>query len=238
MDIHSSRIKNEKSRKGLTLVEILVVVVIIGILATMLLSVIANQKKLAKQRLKHIQNRDAIMATAKEVIWNYTDPSNPGEGRRMSKVYFDPDIKDRDLHYLWELIDPFYHHRDRMVALRHLDFARSDFNDQFMTNIIGLKMGRPYRLEGLKLLCLDYTKVTDSGLKFLHKHNPQLQPKAGALAPAWAWDYPMTNLVAVSVIGCPGVTKSGVADLKQNLKNLIVITDWDMNPKGSEDLEW
>lgn len=231
-------IHTKKGDRGLSLIEILVVITILGILASMLLSVIANQKKLAKQRLKYIQNRDAIMAEAKEVIWNYADPSNPGEGRRLSKVYFDPSIQDRDLHYLWELIDPFFHHRDRMVALRLLDFAHSDFNDQFMTNIIGVQKSRPYRLEGLKLLCLDYTKVTDDGLKFLYKHDTKLQPKTGAIAPAWAWDYPMTNLVAVSVRGCPGVTRSGVADLKQNLPNLIVIADWDLNPKGSEDLEW
>ena len=221
------------SNRGLTLTELLLVVAIIGILSSLLLSVIVNQKRLTKHRLKYIQNRDALMAEASEVRWDYHEATNPSQDRRISEIYFDPSIQPRDLHFMWEIIEPDFHLRDRMMALRVLDFCDSEFQDHWMTNMIGVYRGFPYRLEGLRSLAFDYTPISDKGIAFLYKYDPSIQQNKHQQV-EWQLmkNYPMTNLVQISLLGCRNITRKGVGQLKKAIPGIVVITDWDPHPPG------
>jgi len=224
--------RKKTSIRGLTLTELLVVITIIGILALLLLSVITGQKKIAKAKTKYIANRDALMTEATHMQWDYYDVSNPSQGRRISEIYFDESVRDQDLHYMWELVEPNFHLRDRIVSIKLLDLQKTGFEDHWMTNMIGVWRGQPYRLEGLKFLSLDYTQVSDKGISFLYKYDPVLQHNTLPLQPHLMKYYAMTNLQQISLLRCPNITKKGVADLKKGLPGIVVITDWDPNPKG------
>ena len=224
---------NKKSSiSGLTLVELLVVVTIIGILASILLPVITGQKKVARAKLKYTANRDALMTESSKMVWDYYEASNPSQGRRISEIYFDPSVQTKDLHYMWELIEPQFHLRHRMVSIKLLNFESSDFQDHWMTNMIGVWRGLPYRLEGLQILTLDYTAVTDKGIKHLYSYDPALQGSTLPVQQHLMQDYAMTNLLQISLLKCPNITRKGVADLKKGLPGVVVISNWDPNPQG------
>ena len=214
--------------RGATLIEIMVAVAVLGILAAMLLTVIGKQSGQAKDRTDYVAYRDALMAIAKECKWNYHEQTDPNMDRRIKELIFAPDVRDEHLHYLWAMLQRQFHYRFKTTSLSKLSFNQCEFSDSWMTNIIGVdRVGFPYRTEGLRILELDYTPVTDRGLAFLYKHEKAMQPTAGKIQAGLAGQYAMTNLGKISVYGCPNVTQAGIAELKRNIPGIVVISRWE-----------
>ena len=113
-----------------------------------------------------------------------------------------------------------------------MSFNDTYFADRWMTNLIGIdRTGYPYRTEGLEILLLENTPISDVGLRMLYQHVPQMQPKAPRIQAELASFYAMTNLLEINVYGCKGVTKKGIADLKKAFPHIRVISTFDPNPK-------
>jgi type II secretory pathway pseudopilin PulG len=214
-----------------TMIELMVVVTIIIMIAAMLLGSLGSQSSRAEDRMNYLQWRDALVAIAKNFKWDYHKPSDPNAGRKLAELEFDESVRKKDLYYLWELIQPHFPERTKMIQLDSMYFNDSYFGDQWMTNLIGIdKTGYPYRTEGLEKLHLENTPLTDTGLKHLYQHVSYLQPKAPQIQAGMGIDYPMTNLLEINVFGCKGVTKQGIADLKKAFPHIKVISNWNANP--------
>ena len=172
----------------------------------------------------------ALVAIAKWHRWNYVN-GDPRAPRQIEELEFDGSaVKDDDLHYLWENIQPHFPHRDKMSELILLNFNDTEFTDRWMTNLIGIdKTGYPYRTEGLKTLLLENTQISDVGLKMLYVHVPKLQPQAPKIQQEENSSYAMTNLLELSVYGCEDVTKKGISELQKALPNLKIISTFNPN---------
>ena len=213
------------------MIELMVTVAVAIILAGVLMVAIGKQSGRANERVIYLQNRDALMASAYDTQWNYQEPGEANEGRLLTELHFDGSIQDDELHYLWELIQPHFKYRDKLRMLYTLDFNDSEFEDNWMTNLIGLDhTGYPYRTEALENLSLENTRISDRGLAFLYQHEPAMQPQAGAIQQELKQFYPMSTLKTVSVYGCVNVTKRGITKLQNAFPNLIIISTW--NPQG------
>ena len=171
--------RSNRDAAAYTMVEIMVVITIILMIAGLLLGSLGGQSKKAKDRMNYLQWRDDIVSAAQWHKWNYLKPIDPQAGRQIAELEFDASIRDKDLHNLWELIQPHFIMNWKMNDLDLLNFNDSYFADNWMTNIIGIdRTGYPYRLEGLQRLHLENTKVSDNALKVLYQPMPYLQPKA------------------------------------------------------------
>ncbi|MDP7012077.1 MAG: type II secretion system protein [Verrucomicrobiota bacterium] len=213
-----------------TMIEIMVVVTIVIMIASVLLGSLGSQSSRAKDRVNYLQWRDDVVSAAQFHKWNYLKPSDPNAGRQIAELEFDASIRDKDLHNLWELIQPHFVFNYRMNDLDFLNFNDSYFADHWMTNIIGVdQTGYPYRLQGLQRLHLENTKVSDNALKVLYQPMPYLQPKSPPIQAEYASLYPMTNLLEINVYGCKKVTKQGIADLKKAFPHIKVISNFDQN---------
>ena len=49
--------------------------------------------------------------------WNYLNPIDPNAGRLISELEFDGSLREHDLFYLWEIIQPHFQHRKKMNEL-------------------------------------------------------------------------------------------------------------------------
>ena len=227
--------ENERTSRDLaaySMIELLMVITIIIMVAAMMLGSLGSQSSKAEDRMNYLQWRDAIVAVAKFHKWDYNKPSDPQAGREIAELEFDGSVRKKDLHSLWELIQPHFLLRYRMNNLDTMYFRDSYFRDQWMTNLIGIdRTGYPYRTEGLQRLFLENTKITDTGLKHLYEHVSYLQPKAPKIQSEYASSYAMTNLLEINVYDCKGVTKKGIADLKKAFPHIKVISTFDPNPK-------
>ena len=226
--------ENERSSRdtaAYSMIELLVVVTIIIMVAAMMLGSLGGQTSKAEDRMNYLQWRDEIVAVAKFHKWDYHKVSDPQAGREIAELEFDGSVRKKDLHYLWELIQPHFLLRYRMNNLDTMIFNDSYFRDQWLTNFIGIdRTGYPYRTEGLQRLHLENTSITDTGLKHLYEHVSYLQPKAPKIQAEYAGFYAMTNLLEINVYGCKGVTKKGIADLKKAFPHIKVISTFDPNP--------
>ena len=179
----------------------------------------------------YIQNRDALVAMANHHEWNYVNPSDPSAGRRIKGLEFDGSIREHDLFYLWEIIQPHFPFREKMFEMNSMVFNDTTFADRWMTNLIGIdRTGYPYRTEGLKVLLLENSEISDIGLRMLYEHVHQMQPKAPKIQSEMVSNYAMTNLMEISVFGCKNVTRKGIADLKKAIPHIKVISTFDPNP--------
>ena len=220
--------RSNRDAAAYTMVEIMVVITIILMIAAMLLGSLSGQSGRAKDRVDYLQWRDAIVAESKWHKWNYLKPSDPQAGRQIAELEFDASIRDKDLHNLWELIQPHFLMNWKMNDLDLLNFNDSYFADNWMTNIIGIdRTGYPYRLQGLQRLWLENTYVSDNALKVLYQPMPYLQPKAPPIQAEMNSSYAMTNLLEINVFGCKKVTKQGIADFKKALPHVKVISTFD-----------
>ena len=173
----------------------------------------------------YLQNRDALVAMANDHEWNYVNPFDPSAGRRIKGLTFDGSLRENDLSYLWEIIQPHFPFRYKMFEMTSMSFNDTYFADRWMTNLIGVdRTGYPYRTEGLKTLLLENTQISDIGLRMLYQHVPALQPDSPKIQQEEASSYAMTNLIEISVYGCIKVTRRGIADLNKALPNLKVIS--------------
>ena len=223
-----------RAERAATMIEIMTAVAICGILAAMIYPVISSQPGKAKDRTDYLQWRDDLAAAAKHTTWNYNKQTDPQLGRRIQKLEFDPSVRLQDLHYMWRMIQPHFTARFNMIDLEEMNFNDSAFRNQWFTNIIGVdQKGYPYRLEGLEVLELENTFITDAGLRFLYQHDKRIQPSADRIQTELAKSYPLSNLKKINLYGCKSVTKKGVADLKKAFPGIIVITTWDPTPPGS-----
>ncbi len=226
--------ENERSScdtAAYSMIELLVVVTIIIMVAAMMLGSLGGQTSKAEDRMNYLQWRDEIVAVAKFHKWDYHKVSDPQAGREIAELEFDGSVRKKDLHCLWELIQPHFLLRYRMNNLDTMYFNDSYFRDQWLTNFIGIdRTGYPYRTEGLQRLHLENTPITDTGLKHLYEHVSYLQPKAPKIQAEYAAFYAMTNLLEINVYGCKGVTKKGIADLKKAFPHIKVISTFDPNP--------
>jgi len=214
-----------------TMVEILVVMAIILAMAAMLLGSIGRQGSSAEKKVIYLQNRDALVTISNFHEWNYANPIDPNSGRLISELDFDGSVREHDLFYLWEIIQPHFPHREKMDELISLSFNDTEFADRWMTNLIGIDItGYPYRTEGLRTLSLENTQISDVGLRMLYQHVPALQPHAPRIQQEEASSYAMTNLTEISVYGCIKVTRRGIADLTKALPNLKIISTFNPNP--------
>lgn len=221
------------SQRAVTMIELMVTVTVAAIIASFLLVTLGKQSGTANDKVTYLQNRDALMAEAQDVIWNYQNPGEPNEGRLLTELHFDGSVQSVDLFYLWEIIQPHFQHRDKLRMLAVMNFNSSEFEDFWMTNLIGIdRTGYPYRTDGLEILELEYTKISDTGLKILYQHNRQMQPTSGQLQQGMGPYYPMASLKRINLYGCPNVTHQGIADLKKAIPGLIVISNWDPTPNG------
>ena len=213
-----------------TMIEILVVMAIILGLAAMLLGSIGRQGSSAEKKVVYLQNRDALVAIANFHEWNYINPIDPNAGRLIRELEFDGSVREHDLFYLWEIIQPHFPHREKMDELSLLSFNDTEFADRWMTNLIGIDItGYPYRTEGLQILLLENTQISDVGLRMLYQHVPALQPDSPKIQQEEASSYAMTNLTEISVYGCIKVTRRGIADLNKALPNLKIISTFNPN---------
>ncbi len=213
------------------MIEILVVIAVIVLLGTILLGAIGRQGSIAEKKVIYLQNRDALVAMANHHEWNYVDPIDPNAGRMIRELWFDGSLQEQDLFYLWEIIQPHFPGREKMIELKTMSFNDSDFADRWMTNFIGIdRTGYPYRTEGLEILLLENTQISDVGLRMLYQHVQQMQPKAPKIQAESASSYAMTNLLKISVFGCKNVTRKGIADLKKAIPRIKVISTFDPNP--------
>ena len=223
--------RSRRSAGAITLIEMMVVIAVAAILASILLAALGKQSGRANDRVIYLQDRDALMTAANETKWNYKNPGEANEGRLITELHFDGDLGDDDLHYLWELIQPHFKYRDKLRKLYTLDFNDSEFEDNWMTNLIGIsRIGYPYRTEGLENLYFENSQISDRGLAFLYQHEPALQPRAGVIQAELKQFYPMSTLKTVNVYGCVNVTKRGITKLQNAFPNLIIISTW--NPQG------
>jgi type II secretory pathway pseudopilin PulG len=214
-----------------TMVEILVVMTIVISMAAMLLGAIAAKGSSAEKKVIYLQNRDALVAIANFHEWNYINPIDPNAGRLIRELEFDGSVREHDLFYLWEIIQPHFPHREKMDELSLLSFNDTEFADRWMTNLIGIDItGYPYRTEGLQILLLENTQISDVGLQMLYQHVPALQPDSPKIQQEEASSYAMTNLTEISVYGCIKVTRRGIADLNKALPNLKIISTFNSNP--------
>ena len=214
-----------------TMVEILVVIAVIVLLGTILLGSIGRQGGIAEKKVIYLQNRDALVTMANDHEWNYVNPSDPSAGRRIKGLEFDGSLREHDLFYLWEIIQPHFPFREKMFELASMNFNDTYFADRWMTNLIGVdRTGYPYRTEGLEILLLENTPISDVGLRMLYQHVQQMQPKAPKIQAELASSYAMTNLLEISIFGCTNVTRNGIADLKKAIPHIKVISTFDPNP--------
>ena len=91
-----------------TMVEILVVMAIILAMAAMLLGSIGRQGSSAEKKVIYLQNRDALVTISNFHEWNYANPIDPNSGRLISELDFDGSVREHDLFYLWEIIQPHF----------------------------------------------------------------------------------------------------------------------------------
>jgi len=225
--------RSRRDALAITMIEMMVTITVAVILASILLVSLGKQSGRANERVIYLQNRDALMATAYDTLWNYQKPGEPNEGRLLTELHFDGSVQDGDLHYLWEIIQPHFSYRDKMRMLFTLNFNDTEFADNWMTNLIGVdRTGYPYRTEGLERLFLENTLISDSGLAFLYQHEPALQPRTGAIQQELKQFYPMSTLKVINLYGCPNVTKRGITRLQNAFPDLIIISTWDPSPPG------
>lgn len=222
---------SNRAATAYTMVEMLVVIALVVGLAAMLLGLIGRQGGEAEKKMRYLQNRDALVAVAKWHRWNYIN-GDPRAPRQIEELEFDGSaVKDDDLHYLWENIQPHFPHREKMFDLNLMSFNDTEFADGWMTNLIGIdQTGYPYRAEGLKKLNLEQTLISDVGLRMLYQHVPELQPDSPNIQAELDSTYAMTNLLEINVYGCEKVTEQGIADLKKALPNIKVTSTFDPYP--------
>ena len=231
--VSSSQSKSQSKRDATayTMIEILVVMAIILGLASMLLGSIGRQGSSAEKKVIYLQNRDALVSIANFHEWNYANPINPNAGRLIRGLEFDGSVREHDLFFLWENIQPHFPHREKMIELNMISFNDTEFADRWMTNLIGIDItGYPYRTEGLQTLLLENTQISDVGLRMLYQHVWELQPDSPKIQQEEESSYAMTNLLEISVYGCLKVTKQGIADLKKAFPHIKVISTFDPNP--------
>ena len=104
------------------MIEIMVTVTVATILASILLVTLGDKTGRANQDVIYLQDRDALMALSDDTQWNYQKPGEVNEGRLLTELHFDGSIRDMDLHYLWEIIQPHFKHRAKLRMLRVLNF--------------------------------------------------------------------------------------------------------------------
>ena len=215
-----------------TMVEMLVVITVVVGMAAMLLGAVGRQGGIAEKKMRYLKNRDALVAIASSHKWNYADEGAANAGRLLVELDFDGSaVKDDDLHYLWENIQPHFPFRDKMFELNMMSFNDTEFADGWMTNLIGIdQTGYPYRAEGLQKLNLEKTLISDVGLRMLYQHVPELQPDSPNIQAELGSTYAMTNLLEINVYGCEKVTEQGIADLKKALPNIKVSSTFDPYP--------
>ena len=221
---------SNRAATAYTMVEMLVVIALVVGLAAMLLGLIGRQGGEAEKKMRYLQNRDALVAVAKWHRWNYIN-GDPRAPRQIEELEFDGSaVKDDDLHYLWENIQPHFPHRDKMLELNLMSFNDTEFADGWMTNFIGIdQTGYPYRAEGLQKLYLEKTLISDAGLRMLYQHVWELQPDSPKIQQEENSSYAMTNLLELSVYGCEDVTKKGISELQKALPNLKIISTFNPN---------
>ena len=223
--------RSRRSAGAITLIEMMVVIAVAAILASILLSALGKQSGRANDRVIYLQDRDALMTAANDTKWNYKKPGEAYEGRLLTELHFDGSLLDQDLHYLWEIIQPQFKYRDKLRMLSTLNFNDTEFGDQWMTNLIGIDhTGYPYRTEGLEVLSLENTKISDRGLATLYEPDRSLQPSAEQIQSGMEPFYPMRSLKRINLYGCRNVTKMGITGLQQAFPDLVIITTWDPNP--------
>ena len=146
-DVSGSSQRSSREHRDVTaytLVEMLVAMTIIVMMAAMLLGSIGRQGSTAEKKIIYIQNRDALVAMANWHEWNYLNPIDPNAGRMISGLEFDGSLREHDLFYLWEIIQPHFPHREKMFELASMNFNDTEFADRWMTNLIGIdRMGIP-----------------------------------------------------------------------------------------------
>ena len=213
-----------------TMIEIMVAVTIIVSMAAVLLGAISGKGSFAEKKVIYLQNRDSLVAMANFHKWNYVNPIDPNAGRLIKELEFDGSVREPDLFYLWEIIQPHFPHREKMNELSLMSFNDTEFADRWITNLIGIDVtGYPYRTEGLKTLLLENTQISDVGLKMLYEHVHELQPHAAEIQQGEVPFYPMTNLLEISVFGCTNVTRKGISELQKALPNLKIISTFNPN---------
>ena len=214
-----------------TMIEMLVVMTIVVTMASMLLGAIGRQGSSAEKKMRYLKNRDALVAFASSHKWDYADAGAANASRLLVELGFDGSaLRDDDLHYLWENIQPHFPHRDKMFELNLISCNDTEFADGWMTNLIGIdRTGFPYQVDGLQRLYLEKTKISDVGLRMLYQHVPELQPDSPKIQEEEALSYAMTNLLEISVYGCKNVTKKGISELQKALPNLKIISTFNPN---------
>ena len=229
--LHANR--SRRDALAITMIEMMVTITVAVILASFLLVSLGKQSGRANEKVIYLQNRDALMTAANDTQWNYQKPGEAYEGRLLTELHFDGSLRDQNLHYLWEIIQPHFKHRDKLRMLNTLNFNDTEFADNWMTNLIGVdRTGYPYRTEGLEILMLENSLISDRGLAFLYKHERALQPRAGAIQQELKQLYPMKTIKIINLYGCRYVTKRGITKLQNAFPNLIIISTWDPSPPG------
>ena len=214
-----------------TMVEMLVVITVVVGMAAMLLGAVGAKGSQAELKMRYLKNRDALVAIASSHKWNYADAGAANAGRLLVELDFDGSaVRDDDLHYLWENIQPHFPHREKMFELNMVSCNHTEFADSWMTNFIGIdQTGYPYRAEGLQKLYLEKTLISDVGLRMLYQHVWELQPDSPKIQQEENSSYAMTNLLEISVYGCKDVTKKGISELQKALPNLKIISTFNPN---------
>ena len=222
--------QSNRGAAAFTMIEMMVAMTVIVMMASILLGAIAAKGSSAEKKVIYLQNRDTLVAMANFHKWNYVNPIDPNAGRLIRELEFDGSVREPDLFYLWEIIQPHFPHREKMNELSLMSFNDTGFADRWMTNLIGIDVtGYPYRTEGLQILLLENTQISDVGLRMLYQHVPELQPDSPKIQEEEALSYAMTNLLEISVYGCKNVTKKGISELQKALPNLKIISTFNPN---------
>jgi len=137
----------------------MVVMGVMGILASMMLPAVVNSRRMVERRLTYVQYREYVMAVAS----GFQETTHLDQPLMVALDFTYSSVVYKDIaKYYNELIESKFMDGKPMPEMRYfkaLDFTGTDFDDRWMKAII--------KTPCLEKLVLDNTKITDRGLLYI-----------------------------------------------------------------------
>ena len=98
---HQRTSHSNRDATAYTMIEMLVVMTVVVMMASMLLGAIGRQGSSAEKKMRYLKNRDALVAFASSHKWDYADAGAANASRLLVELEFDGDVREGDLFHLW-----------------------------------------------------------------------------------------------------------------------------------------